>query len=389
MIPPRPRLETLLPAPSGARPRRPFHRVAPIPDAARAFASALALTLLLVLLPTRGRAAEITLDFTGLPPGPAPAQYRPALTGAGPAPDWRVVLVDAPSALPALPGQEPPTTRETVLAQLSQDPTDERFPLLIYQPETFADFTATLKFRTSSGKVEQMAGLAFRLVDERNYYVVRVSSLGNNVRFYKFVDGVRSDPIGPAIKVPAGTWHTLQVICKGNSIRCLLDDREVIPPLTDLSFARGRFALWTKSDAVSHFARLHVDYDLVKTLPQRLVDQAREKFPRLLGVSVFAREPDGIRSVAASDASLVGKPATEAEELALNEGKVSAGTAKDHAIAVLPLRDRNGDLLFAVRFKMRTFGGQTDNNAAARGRQMLEELEALVRAAEAGGTTTR
>lgn len=343
------------------------------------------LAALLGLLPSRG--AELVVDFATLKPGPPPSQFRPALSGGGGPADWRMVAVDAPSALPTVPGQEPPTTRETVLAQLSGDATDERFPLLIYEPEVFNDFTATLKFRTVSGRTEQMAGLAFRLVDERNYYVVRVSSLGNNVRFYKFVDGVRSEPVGPAVRVPAGEWHTLKVVCKGNTIRCLLDDREVIPPLTDLSFIRGRLALWTKSDSVSHFARLQVEYDLVRTLPQRLVERAQEKFPRLLGVAVYAREQGGVRCVAASDPALVGKvvAGTEAESLALEGGKVSAGRTRDHAIAVLPMRDRNGDPLFAVRFKMRTFGGQTDSNAAARGRQMAEELEELVRAAEAAG----
>lgn len=345
--------------------------------------------LTFLLVPPPAPAAELVLDFNRDQPGPPSASFRSTLTGSGPPPEWKLIQVDAPSALPALPGQTPPTSRETVLAQLSQDPTDERFPLLVYEPEVLEDFTASLTFRTVSGRVEQMAGLAFRLQDERNYYVVRVSSLGNNIRFYKFVDGIRSDPIGPNVRIPAGQWHTLQVICKGNSIRCLLDDREAIPTLTDLSFSRGRVALWTKSDSVSHFSRLRLNYDLVKTLPQRLVDRAKEKYPRLLGISIYAREEGQVRCVAASDASLVGQPGKDAEELALKDGKVSAGTASDHAIAVLPMRDRNGDLLFAVRFKMRTFGGQTDNNAAARGRTMIQELEELVHAAEASGSTSR
>ena len=39
------------------------------------------------------------------------------------------------------------------------------------------------------------AGVAFRYQDPKNYYVVRASALGGNVRFYKFVNGVRSDPL--------------------------------------------------------------------------------------------------------------------------------------------------------------------------------------------------
>lgn len=346
--------------------------------------SLLAAAALAALLPGPAPAAELVVDFSRFNPGPPPAQFRPALTGGGPPPEWRILAVDTPSALPALPGQAPPTTHETVLGQLSQDRTDERFPLLVYEPQVFSDFTATLRFRTVSGRTEQMAGLAFRLLDEKNYYVIRVSSLGNNLRFYKFVDGVRSEPVGPSLKIPAGEWHALKVVCKGNAIRCLLDDQEVIPTLTDQSFLRGKFAFWTKSDAVSHFARLEVDYEMVQTLPQRLVDVAKEKYPRLLSIVVFARDQGVVRAVAASDPADLGTPGTASEEKTLTEGLIFAGRASDHAAAVFPMRDRNGDPLFAVKYRMRTFSGQTEANAVARAKLMNDELEKVVRAAEAG-----
>src|SRR5690606_19275206 len=124
--------------------------------------------------------------------------------------------------------------------------------------------------------------------DPTNYYVIRASSLGNTLRFYKFVNGVRSNPIGPEIPIPSGEWHTLEVTCRGNTIRCRLNDREVMPELQDSSFTRGRLALWTKSDSVSHFASLTVRYDPVVTLPERLVRKAMERYPRLHEVTVYA-----------------------------------------------------------------------------------------------------
>ncbi len=333
--------------------------------------------------------AELRLDFATLAPGVPPPTFRAALTGGGPPPEWRVIQVEAASTLPAISDRAPDVTRETVLAQVSQDPTDERFPLLIHQPEEFADFTARLRFRTMSGRVEQMAGLAFRLMDERNYYVIRASSLGNSLRFYKFVDGVRSEPIGPQISIPTGTWHTLEVTCSGNSIRCRLDEREGIPALTDTSFSRGRLALWTKSDSVSHFRSLEVTYEAVRTLPQRLVDRAQERFPRLLGVTIYAQEAGQVVVIAATDPAQVGTRGGEAEAKALADGLIQAGGTRRDASAVFPLRDRNGEPLFALRLRFRTFAGQTDANIAARGRPIALDLEELVRTAERADRTGR
>lgn len=327
-------------------------------------------------------ATELFLDFSQLKPGPPPPEFRVGLTGAGSVPVWQVLQVAAAPTLPVLIPTSPTPSSETVLAQTSEDASDERFPLLIYEKESFNDFTATLKFRTVGGRSERMAGLAFRLVDEKNYYVIRASSLGNSFRFYKFVDGVRSAPIGPEIRISTGEWHTLEVTCRGNEIRCRLDDRHAIPPLTDTSFVAGKLALWTKSDSVSHFGSLRVAYEALKTLPQRLVDSALEKYPRLLGITVFAEDGGRVMALAASDATEVGKPASAEETRTLREGTILAGNSKKSSSAVFPIRDRNGDPMFAVRLTMRTFAGQTDNNVAARARPIIEHLESLVGAAD-------
>jgi len=342
-----------------------------------------ALASLWLLLPPAAGAAELVLDFSRLLPGPLPAEYRPALTGSGSAPDWQLIRVEAPSAIEPLTAQASANTTQTVLAQLSTDATDERFPLLIYEPEVFGDFTAELTFRTVSGRLEQMAGLAFRLQNPSNYYILRASSLGNTLRFYKFVDGVRSDPLGPQVRIPSGEWHTLEVTCKGNTILCRLNGREAIPLLTDSSFTRGRLALWTKSDSVSHFRKLRVTYDVLRSLPERLVHHGTNQFPRLLGITVFGREDGRVIALASSDPEQVGKEAGKPELQALQEDQISAGSTRSHGAVVFPLRDRNGEPLFAVRLKLRTFTGQTDNNIAARGRTIVDQLEALIRSSDA------
>lgn len=331
---------------------------------------------------TSAIAAELFLNFNTMTPGPVPAEFRPAVTGRGPASEWRLVNVERPSVMPALPGQAASMTRETVLEQVSQDATDERFPLLIYEPVVFHDFTATLTFRTVSGRVEQMAGLAFRLQDPTNYYVVRASTLGRSFRFYKFVNGARSDPIGPEVRIPLGEWHTLEVETKGNAILCRLDGKDAMPSMHDTSFMKGRMAFWTKSDSVSQFRSLKVDYDVKATLPETLVQRGMERFPRLLGLTVFGKRDGKVVALASSEATQVGVEASPAEARALESGDISASSGRDHAGSVFPLSDRNGEPMFAVRLKMRSFAGQTDSNAAARGRIIVDFLQDLVRAAD-------
>ncbi len=76
-----------------------------------------------------------------------------------------------------------------MLAQLSQDREETRALLYIFEGDTYADFTFKTRFKIVSGEVEQMAGVAFRLQDEKNYYYVRANAKDQNVAFFRYVDG--------------------------------------------------------------------------------------------------------------------------------------------------------------------------------------------------------
>src|SRR5437868_2468818 len=154
-------------------------------------------------------AAERKFDFGLYAENQTPPGFRSTLTGQGKPGDWRIVLDEVAPLLPHLNTNAPVVTKRGVLAQVAQDPTDEHFPLLIYEDETFNDFTLTTRFKTMRGVLEQMAGIAFRIQNESNYYVLRASSLGNTLKFYKIVNGQRGAIIGPQIEVPSGVWHEL------------------------------------------------------------------------------------------------------------------------------------------------------------------------------------
>jgi hypothetical protein len=312
--------------------------------------------------------AERRFDFSQVPLGQPPPGFRSSVSGKGTPGDWRIVEDEVPPPAAGAAAEASAPVRRRVLAQLAQDPTDEHFPLLIFAEESYGDFTFTTRFKTVAGDTERMAGIAFRMRDEENYYVVRASSLGNNVRFYKFVNGQRTAPIGPDVPVPSGVWHELSIECRGNQIRIRLNGREIIPMLTDNSFSRGRIGFWTKSDSVSYFADAHLEYVPHEPLAQKLVREAMERYPRLLGLRLYA--PQGtdavLRVVGASQPEERGLAATEVETEVASRGTYYFARGKTQIIVTLPLHDHNGDPVAALRVAMRPFVGQTEKNAIAR-----------------------
>jgi 3-keto-disaccharide hydrolase len=331
----------------------------------------------LALLALPVAAAERKFDFSDVAEGKLPAGFRSVVTGQGKPGTWEVVMDEVPSLLPALTQGAKSSARKAVLAQVAQDPTDEHFPLLIYEAETLGDFTLTTRFKTVKGVVEQMAGIAFRIQNATNYYVVRASSLGNTFRFYKVMNGERGPVIGPEVQIPSGAWHELTVECKGIAIRCLLDGKELITAADKVNpFYTGKVGFWTKSDSVSYFADARLVYTPLQPPAQPLLWTTLKKYPRLLGLQIWVRgtETNTTRLLASKNAVEVGRAGGKVELDVLDTGTPYYGKEKDYVSVVLPLRDNNGDPVAAVRVMMKPSAGQSEQEAFARGRPVVQEM---------------
>lgn len=333
--------------------------------------------MILAALSWSATAAERAFDFSQTKVNETPQGFRSTVSGEGKPGEWKVILDDAPSALPALSPRSPVVSKQSALAQLSRDATDEHFPLLIFEEEEFGDFVFTARVKAVAGEAEQMAGLAFRIQDAKNYYVVRISALGNNVRFYKFVNGIRSIPIGPEIEVPKGQWHELSVECRGNRIHVRLNGQQVMPALNDTSFLSGKVGFWTKSDSVSYFTDARITFTRRLSLAESLVSETIEKYSKLQGLKLYAipSGKDTPEIIGSSDPADIGQAGGEAEQRCIREGLPFFGKGKEHVTVMMPLRDRNGDIVGAVKLKMDTFWGQTENNAVGRARPVLKFME--------------
>ena len=327
--------------------------------------------------------AEIKIDFGDLAAGQTPTNFHAALAGGGRPGEWKILMDEAPPLLAPLSPQANVITRRAVVAQTGADPADERFPMLVYDGETFKDFKLTTRFKIVSGTMEQMAGVVFRFQNASNFYVIRASALGHNLRFYKVVDGVRASPIGPPMDISVGVWHTLAVQCLGNQIICWLDGNLVMPPLNDNTFTAGKIGFWTKSDAVSYFGDTAITYTPLVPMAQALVQNVLKKEPRILGLRIYTLNDQGQPRIAASkDEKEIGQPGTDAEKAAITDGKVYFGRGKGTVAVTLPLRDRNGDPMAAVRVQLRSFLGETQDTAITRATMILKQMQAQVTSRE-------
>lgn len=322
-------------------------------------------------------AAELHFDFARERLNEAPAGFLSTVSGEGQPGRWQIVEDEVPSSIPSVTPNAPvPKTR--VLAQLSRDITDEHYPILVYTNEVFGDFTFKTRLKCVGGAIEQMAGVVFRYQNEQNFYYVRASAKGSTLRFFKVVGGQRSAPIGPEMEIPAGQWHDLAVQCRGNQIDVLFNGKQAIPTMTDNSFAAGMIGFWTKSDSVSHFTGAHVSYTPRVPFIKTLLQQMHERYPRVLGLKVYARtKPNAAPSVVAStNDQEIGDPAGTVETEIFTTDNPYFGRLRGNAVVVtMPLHDRNGEVIAALRVELRSFPGQTENNAIARAQPIVNDME--------------
>jgi hypothetical protein len=177
-----------------------------------------------------GVALAEVIRFDDAPPGKAPPGWGTTLTGWG-NPQWTRVREDeVPSG-----------------SQVLKQSGTATFPLCLRREATLKDGFVEVKFKPLSGKEDQAAGLVWRCMDARNYYVVRANALENNVVMYKLHKGRRSSidivgrkgGYGVKVEVPRGEWSTLKVTFAGS--RCSSTARNCSRWRTRLLAARGRW----------------------------------------------------------------------------------------------------------------------------------------------------
>ena len=190
-------------------------------------------------------ALAVAVDLAASKLGEVPDGFSTALTGGGSPVAW-AVREDASA----------PHGRS--LVQESKDDTSYRFPLCIYDKLDATDVSASVRFKTISGTVDQAAGLVLRYQPE-NYYVARANALEDNINLFKTVKGNRLKITEVPVKVTPAEWHELGFKAVGSHLIVTFDGKNVIE-VDDTTFpGAGKVGLWTKADSVTAFADLRIE----------------------------------------------------------------------------------------------------------------------------------
>jgi hypothetical protein len=144
------------------------------------------------------------------------------------------------------------------LVEGSRVAVDNRFPLCIVEDVKASDVELSASFTPIAGKIDQAAGLIFRVKDANNYYVARANALENNVNLYHVTNGVRRQIAGVDVSVPNGKIQQLAVRMEGNAIKVSLDGRALIEVVDRTIQSPGAVGLWTKADSLTAFYELTI-----------------------------------------------------------------------------------------------------------------------------------
>jgi hypothetical protein len=195
--------------------------------------------------PAIAEPAAIEPDLLAMAIGSPEDEFVFARTGQGQPGKW--VILTEPGARLGL-----------AIAQTDQDRTDYRFPLAIYRAVSATNVNVSVRFKPVAGSVDQAGGIAVRVSDPDNYYLVRPNALEDNVRFYRVVKGERRQIASSDQKVSSGEWHSLTLAAAGDRFTVGFDGKELFTA-KDATFAGpGRIALWTKADSVTYFDQLRI-----------------------------------------------------------------------------------------------------------------------------------
>ncbi|MDB5545900.1 MAG: hypothetical protein JWO64_3049 [Hyphomicrobiales bacterium] len=178
--------------------------------------------------------------------GQAPDLCRPDKTGsAGGQVRW---VVRRPASAEA----------SAVIAETSREHTDPKYPICIVDGLRATDLDISVDIRPVEGDIDRAGGLAVRLADRNNYYLVRANALEQNVRLYRVVKGVRTQFAGVETPVASNMVQRLRLEVKGDRFIVEFSGKKLFDASDKTFTSGGGVALWSKADSLTEFANLAI-----------------------------------------------------------------------------------------------------------------------------------
>jgi uncharacterized iron-regulated membrane protein len=132
---------------------------------------------------------------------------------------------------------------------------DAPYPIAAVSGVTrFTDGVLSVKFKLVGGESDQIAGLAFGLTPEGDYYYARYNTKDGNVALWRFENGARRRLVDGTdhLQLPLNTWHDLRVEVRGTRVTAVVNDTLRIEGTLPAP-APGRVGFYTKRDSITAF----------------------------------------------------------------------------------------------------------------------------------------
>lgn len=320
-------------------------------------------------------ASERFWEFSDTPTNQPPTNCLSTVAGEGKPGTWKVIMDDFPLALPPTDPNAPRTAPKSVVAQTAREYANDHYPMLILGNATYGDFTLKTKFKIVDGLSEQMAGVAFRIQDEKNFYYARVDA--NKISFCGVGKGAHHTLFSQDANVSKGVWHEITIECEGPKVHVAIDG-EFLPTISDPTYAVGKIAYMTKSDAITYFGGTKIVFKEREPFAQVIVREVMKENPRLVSVKIAMPSPkatNDFRLIASNNEKEIGELGAKDDADVIGRGVNYFRKDKENVYVTMPLRDRNGDPVAAVEFVMRSFPGQTEDNALTRAMPLIKMMQ--------------
>jgi hypothetical protein len=129
--------------------------------------------------------------------------------------------------------------------------------LAVYTPLSARDGRIRASFKLIAGSTPS-AGVALRIIDPDDYYVVRASADEQRVALFHVVRDISEEIAGVDAEIARDHWQTLEVAAKDNGFTIWLDDQWVLTAFDDSRPVGGQFGVWTERDDVTRFNDIEI-----------------------------------------------------------------------------------------------------------------------------------
>jgi hypothetical protein len=135
------------------------------------------------------------------------------------------------------------------------------FPLAAVRGvDNFTDGVLSVKFKLIAGESDQIAGIAFGISPQAEYYYGRYNTKDGNAALWRFENGARRRLLDGTEheQLPLGVWHELRVEVRGTRVVTTVNGRLRIEHTLPAPVA-GRVGFYAKRDSVTAFKDFRIE----------------------------------------------------------------------------------------------------------------------------------